>query len=247
MHAPTLVCLPGAMCAPQVYLESARRSGLNAVALGWLEGDGPHDLDTIAERVSAAIVDLPAVILVGHSLGTPIAMLSALRESAAGTGRVRGMVLANSGANTHGHGDIEGLIERIRSQWGEAFWDAFVTRCFHTRPQPPLLAQVLDYPARLSNTAVVEALRGQHAKDFVPLLPTLPRVPVAIVHGRHDPARTLGHAQQMADGIADASLHVLETGHTSCAEDPDAFAAVLRAVAARCTNAIKPAASGIRH
>jgi hypothetical protein len=35
----------------------------------------------------------------------------------------------------------------------------------------------------------------------------------------------------MASGISDASLHVLNTGHTSCAEDPAGFSAVLRAIA----------------
>lgn len=229
--APTLVCLPGAMCSPHVFADAATRSGLTAVSMAWLEDDGPHHLDAIAARVCAAMSDLPSVILVGHSLGTPIAMLTALRELDQGSSRVRGMVLSNSGANTRGHGDIAGLIDRIRNQWGEAFWDAFVARCFHTVPASPLLEHVRGYPARLRQSAVIEALCSQHSIDFAPVLSTLPRVPVAIVHGRHDPARTLAHAQEMASGISDASLHVLNTGHTSCAEDPAGFSAVLRAIA----------------
>jgi pimeloyl-ACP methyl ester carboxylesterase len=229
--APTLVCLPGAMCSPQVFAEAAAHSGLTAVALAWLEDDGPHDLDAIAARVCAAISDLPSVILVGHSLGTPIAMLVALRELDHGSSRVRGMVLSNSGANTRGHGDIAGLIERIQNQWGEAFWDAFVARCFHALPTSPLLEHVRDYPARLRQSSVIEALRSQHSIDFAPVLSTLPNVPVAIVHGRHDPARTLAHAQEMVSGISNATLHILDTGHTSCAEDPVGFSAVLRTIA----------------
>lgn len=56
-------------------------------------------------------------------------------------------------------------------------------------------------------------------------------MPVAVVHGTHDPARTLGHARELADAIPGAQLHVLDTGHTSCAEDPHAFAAIMRGVA----------------
>jgi 3-oxoadipate enol-lactonase len=229
--APTLVCLPGAMCSPQVFGEAATRSGLAAHAIGWLEDDGPHDLESVATRVSAVISDLPSVILVGHSMGTPIAMLCALQESRSGSSRVKGLVLSNSGANTRGHGDIAGLIDRISHQWDEAFWDAFVARCFRTLPASGLLEQVRSYPAGLRPRAVIEALLSQQALDFVPMLPLLPRIPVAIVHGEHDPARTLAHAQEMAHGIAGATLHVLDTGHTSCAEDPEAFARILRETA----------------
>lgn len=232
-HAPTLVCLPGAMCSPQVYAGAARLSGLPALALAWLEDEGPHDLDAIATRVCEALHDLPRVILVGHSLGTPIAVLAACQMWQRGGSQITGLVLANSGANTHGHGDIDSLIRRIDIEWGEAFWDAFVSRCFGTLPDAPLLQAVRDYPARLRKAAVIEALRGQQARDLLPLLHELGRVPVAVVHGRHDPARTLEHARQMQDAIPGASLHVLDTGHTSCAEAPEAFARIVREVAAR--------------
>ncbi len=229
--APTLVCLPGAMCSPQVFAEAAKRSDLPAIALAWLEDDGPHDLLSVAARVSAAISHLPAVILVGHSVGTPIAILTALHEARIGSPRIQGLVLSNSGANTHGHGDIAGLISRIQNQWNQEFWDTFVARCFRTLPASPLLEQVRAYPSRLRQQAIVEALLSQQATDLAPCLHALPRVPVAVVHGRHDPARTLAHAQELAGGIAGATLHVMDTGHTSCAEDPEAFSVVLRVIA----------------
>lgn len=231
MSGPVLVCLPGAMCSPSVFEQAARLSGLSAIGLGWLEGSGPHDLDSIASRVSSAIADLPSVILVGHSLGTPIAMRVALRESQAGSSPIKGLVLSNSGANTRGHGDIAKLVERIENEWGEAFWDAFIARCFRTLPASPLLEQVRAYPQQLDGSRVIEVLLSQQAIDFAPLLHTLPRVPTAIVHGQHDPARTLAHAHEMARGIAWATLHVMDTGHTSCAEDPAGFASVLRDIA----------------
>ncbi|KMZ13672.1 hypothetical protein BHUM_02404 [Candidatus Burkholderia humilis] len=154
---PTLVCIPGAMCAPRVYEASASASGLNAIALHWMETPGPHDLAHIAARIAAAIHDIPRAILVGHSLGTPLAVLTALKE----TSRVEGVVLTNSGANTRGHGDADRLIERIRIDWGPAFWDAFVARCFHRRPEGDLLDEVRAYSARIEKEAVIDAIRSQ--------------------------------------------------------------------------------------
>ena len=231
VDGPVLVCLPGAMCSPRVFEQAAQRSGLAAIGLGWLEDNGPHDLDSIASRVCEAIADLPSVILVGHSLGTPIAMLVALQQSQAGSTRVKGLVLSNSGANTHGHGDIAKLLDRIAHEWGEEFWREFMARCFRTLPASPLLEQVRAYPQRLERGRVIEALLSQQAVDFVPLLHTLPRVPTAVVHGQHDQARTLAHAHEMVSGIPGAILHVMDTGHTSCAEDPAGFASVLRDIA----------------
>lgn len=228
---PVLVCLPGAMCSPRVFENAAQLSGLSAIGLGWLEGSGPHDLDSIASRVCNAIADLPSVILVGHSLGTSIAMLVALQESKAGSTRIKGLVLSNSGANTHGHGDIATLVDRIGHDWGEGFWGAFIARCFRTLPASPLLEKVRAYPQRLDASCVIEVLLSQQTIDFVPVLHTLPRVPTAVVHGRHDQARTLAHAHEMANGIAWATLHVMDTGHTSCAEDPVKFASILRDIA----------------
>lgn len=226
---PVLVCLPGAMCSPQVFAEAARLSGLPAIALAWMEDAGPHDLASIADRVLGAIADLPSVILVGHSMGTPIAVLAALREAELHRSQIHGLVLSNSGANTKGHGDIPALIERISNDWDQPFWDAFVARCFHTLPPEPLLAEVRGYPGRLRPQVVIDAILSQQALDLVPLLGKLPDIQVHVIHGTHDQARSFAHAREMADGIAVSALHVFDTGHTSCAEDPERFAAVLRA------------------
>lgn len=113
---PTLVCIPGTMCSPQVFAACAAASGMNAIALHWMDTAGPHDLDSIAARIVASIAsiaDMPRVMLVGHSLGTPLAMLTALREWQGGAWRIEGLVLSNSGANTRGHGDVDALIAHI--------------------------------------------------------------------------------------------------------------------------------------
>ncbi len=173
-------------------------------------------------RIIATLADQPRGGLVGHSLGTPLAVLTALQMKA----RVAALVLSNSGANTCGHGDADRLVKCIRTDWDPPFWDAFVARCFHRLPQGALLDAARTYPSRLEREAVIDVIRSQQARDLLPMLGALADVPCAVVHGEHDVARTL------ADAIA-SRLHVLDTGHTSCAEDPAAFAAILTETAAR--------------
>jgi 3-oxoadipate enol-lactonase len=230
---PTVICLPGAMCTPHVYAQSAAHSGLNVQAFGWLEDDGPFDLESIALRILDALPDETDVVLVGHSLGTPLAVLTALAAQERGRAGVRGLVLSNSGANTHGHGDADSVVRRIEEEWGEPMWRAFAARCFHTLPKDALLDELLSYPKQLRSRAVADAIRSQMRTDLLPLLPGLSGMPVAVVHGQHDPARTLQHAEELAGAIDGATLHVLQTGHTSCAEDPVAFARIVRSVAER--------------
>jgi 3-oxoadipate enol-lactonase len=228
---PTLFCLPGAMCSPQVYAPGAAASGLNARALPWLEDEGPFDLFSIANRIVDVISAEGDVILVGHSLGTPLAVLAALESGRRGRSAIKGLVLSNSGANTKGHGDARAIVRRIKADWGEPMWDAFVGRCFHTMPDEPMLSEIRRYPARLRSCAVAEAIQSQMEIDLLPLLGELPDLPVAVVHGQYDVARSLAHAEELAAGIRGASLHVLPTGHTSCAEDAHAFAEIMRGVA----------------
>lgn len=230
---PTLVCLPGAMCSPAVFAEAARLSGLRALALAWLEDDGPFSLQAIAGRVLQSVANEPRIVLVGHSLGTPLAVLAAVQDMQRDDPCVCGLVLSNSGANTRGHGDADAIVRRIEADWGVEFWEAFLARCFMHLPEEPLLHEVRSYPSRVRKEAVVAAIRSQMETDLTPLLGRFGSLPAAIVHGRSDVARTLAHAQQLAAGMPHATLHVLDTGHTSCAEDPAAFAAIMRGIAER--------------
>lgn len=234
--SPTLVCLPGAMCSPLVYASTALESDLNAFALAWMEDEGPFDLESISNRIVDAIAGNGDVILVGHSLGTPLSVIVTLAAIRRPDVRIGGLVLANSGANTKGHGDASAIVTRIEEDWGDSMWRAFAARCFYTPPSGALLDEVLGYPARIRSSAVAAAIRSQMETDLLPLLGQLPAIPVAVVHGKHDVARTLAHAEELASAISGATLHVLDTGHTSCAEDPVAFARILRAVAERTTN-----------
>lgn len=49
-------------------------------------------------------------------------------------------------------------------------------------------------------------------------------MPVSIVHGRFDPVRTADGAEAMAAAVPDASLHLVDAGHSPMYEKPAAVA-----------------------
>ncbi|MES2535935.1 MAG: alpha/beta hydrolase [Pseudomonadota bacterium] len=227
---PTLVFVPGAICPPEIFSEVARLSGCRSFGLPWLEGDGPHDMVSVARRVIDALAGLGPVVLIGHSVGTAIAVLAAEIDLASEKPAIVGLVLGNSGANTKGHGDIDAVFHKIATQWGPVFWDAFVQRCISNPVPDSVIGLMKAYPPMIRPESVVEVLRSQQAIDLVPVLPRLAGLPVAVVHGRKDPARTLTHAEEFVLHVPGAQLFVMDTGHSSAVEAPREFAAVVRAV-----------------
>jgi 3-oxoadipate enol-lactonase len=224
---PTLVFLPGALIPPCAFEAAAKLTGCKSVGVDWMEGDQPLALPALAEALALRLNDLGPVVLVGHSVGTPLAALIAdcdLRDEAP---LVRGMVLSNSGANTRGHGDIDAVIAAVIAEWGPELWARMTRRSVGSPLDEALQSAFAAYPRRLHAQTVASIIRSQQQTDLVPLLPSLGKIPTVVVHGKHDPARTLAHAEELASGIPNARLVVLETGHTSCVEAPSAFADIV--------------------
>lgn len=230
---PALLCLPGAMCSPQIFAAMAQASGHPGYGFAWLEGSGPFDLPALAAKTCMLAEQIGPVILVGHSVGSAIAVLAARQALAQRSAAIAGLLLSNSGANTRGLADIDSLIDRIATQWGPEFWQAFAQRCIGTAIPAQLMECLQAYPAQLDPAAAMATLQSLQATDLLPLLPALGAIPAAVVHGRFDRARTLAHAEEMAGAIPASRLHVLDTGHTSAAEAPAEFAAVVRQLAQR--------------
>jgi 3-oxoadipate enol-lactonase len=225
---PTLFCIPGAMCPPEIFLEMAKNTAYIAHGIRWLEGSGPHDLISVAKRICEATKAHDRVILIGHSIGAVLAVLATSLSVTEGSRNVVGMVLSNSGANTKGHGDIDTIINRVLLEWGENFWYDFVHRCIGTSVTPLLWEKLRSYPSCLDPGAVAEAMRSQKTIDLIPILQSLPKIPSAIVHGRLDRARTIAHATELANSVVGGAVHILDTGHTSAAEAPEKFAEIVK-------------------
>ena len=229
-NRPTLIFLPGALIPPNAIAPVTRIVKLRAVGVGWLEGTGPHDLRSVAARVAMLLRELGPTVLIGHSVGTPIAALAAAIDFRSTKRNVVGLVLSNSGANTKGHGDVESVIERVLRTWGPPLWKAMTERSLGSVCPAELVDSFMTYPRRITADATAESLRSLQQTDLTSMLGELSSVPTAVVHGSRDPARTLSHAQSLSNGIPGSRLVVLDTGHTSCVEAPGEFAQVIRSV-----------------
>lgn len=230
--AITILCVPGTMCSPTIFAGLSALGGRVAAA-PWLEWSLPHDMATLGQAVADLAAQYRPVVLVGHSTGGVIAMSAALRVD---PGTVVGLVVCDSGANTHGHGDVDAIIERVRAHWGPALWTAIAERSVYVELPEPIMTELAEYPSRITAGAVDKVLRSQRDTDLEPELHRLSHLPTLVVHGRHDTARTMTHAQQLASGLRRSELVVLDCGHTPPIEMPHLFAATVQRWLHRITN-----------
>jgi pimeloyl-ACP methyl ester carboxylesterase len=226
----TLVFVPGTMCPPQIFDDVSRFLGVRALGLGWLEVDGPCDIESSARRVLDVCRDEAPVILVGHSTGGVISALATVLDSVEATKVISGLLIANSGPNTVGHGDIGSMITRLQKEWGEpGLVEDFARRCLTEPIASDDFELLRSYPARLSRDRVVEALVSQSELDLSSRLPDI-GVPTVVVHGRRDSVRSRTHSTAFRSGIRGSHLVELSTGHMSSMEDSRGFARAIRSL-----------------
>lgn len=229
--APLVIGIPGTLCDPRVFAPLAELlPDVRFDAVSWMTETGPWDIETVASRVASRITAGGAdrAVIVGHSTGGAIAQQLGLAHPDV----VAGLVLVDTGANMHHHGDVEAILETIRTNWSPALAESILDRSF---ARPLLEADrraFLEYAASVERQAALDVLSSQHVLDFAPRLAVFGGVPVEVVHGRLDPVRTVAQAEAFARGIgpSGARLTVVESGHTPVFEAPRAVAAVVRRV-----------------
>jgi 3-oxoadipate enol-lactonase len=216
------LCLPGTYCSPEVFegLDEAAFPDVQILPISWMTSPGPWDLEALGRRVAVLLreLDLGPALLAGHSSGGPIALVAALIEPAL----VSGILLADTGANTHGHGDIASIIKVIEQGPGADFFELVLRRSFYSQPEPVLRERLIAYASSVPREAALQALTSQTTLDLTKDLPKI-RVPVMVVHGRYDQARSLAHAQLLVEHLPHAELRVLDCGHTPMVERRPAF------------------------
>lgn len=224
-----VVALAGTFCSPLVFEQLRPLLGdrFAVRALSWMTDAPSCTIDDAAAWVADSAPRGP-LLLVGHSTGGAIA----LRLALARPDLVGGLMLINTGPNMHHHGDVTSLITTMEREGTADVARAVIERSFHIAPPPDDLRRFLDYADRVPLRAALEALRSQRTTDLAPDLPSV-RVPVAIVHGRHDPVRTAAGAESMTAAFPDGQLHLVDAGHSPMYEAPAAVAEALRALDGR--------------
>ncbi|MBO0782518.1 MAG: alpha/beta hydrolase, partial [Ktedonobacteraceae bacterium] len=218
-----LLCIPGTYCSPEVFdlLDEAAFPDLQILPISWMTSPGPWDLPTLGRRVASLLRDLnlgPALVA-GHSSGGPIALVAALTEPAL----VSGVLLADTGANTQGHGDITSIIKIIeQGAGGPGFFQQVMRRSFYYQPDTALIEHLIAYASGVPRESALEALTSQVALDLAEDLKKI-TIPVMVVHGRHDQARPIAHAEFLVQQLPHAELRLLDSGHTPMVEATSAY------------------------
>jgi pimeloyl-ACP methyl ester carboxylesterase len=226
---PALVALPGTMCAPAVFgpLGLALAGEVTVDPVSWLTEPGPWDIPSVAARVARHIQDRwrGPVLVCGHSTGGAIALQLTVRHPEL----VAGLVLADTGAHMHGHGDVDAILARIAGDWGEELRAAVLDRSFHAPLPDPVRAGFLDWAALLPPEAVYQVLASQRDLDLTSQLAAVSQ-PAVVVHGRYDRARPPEQGQELARALPRAEFRLLDSGHTPVYETPGAVADAVRQV-----------------
>lgn len=265
----TVLGIPGTLCSPALFeptWEALRASHPDAVAglslrsVSWMDGPGPWDIPSVAARLASSLRAASAggtahgavqgavhgaaggtasgagpALVVGHSTGGAIALELALSAP----DLVSGLVLVDTGPNMHDHGDVDGILRTIRDDWGEPLWAGILDRSFASPLPADVRSSFLDYASGVPRQAALDVLTSQRALDYLPRLESL-ECPVAVVHGRLDPVRTVAQATAFAAALAAAATPVgpLAGLAAAAAAGPPAAAAL----AAAATPAAPPAA-----
>jgi 3-oxoadipate enol-lactonase len=233
--APAVWFLAGTMVDPAVMFASVPApEGWATVLYDGLAGAAPADLSTSAGRLAGQLTRAGPrpLILVGHSAGGVLAILTQLRVP----GRVHGLLLVNTGAHAAGQRNAD-LPGPVRDSSGPDLAAEFIDR----GPARPLQARVHDALLR-------HALGGEppgYLDAFISirrfdLRPDLPKItcPATVVYGLRDQVRLPSHAHELAAGISGSELIASDSGHSSPLEDPAAIQRALARLAARVTAAL---------
>lgn len=240
--APAVWFLSGNMLDPAVMFGGIPApEGWARVLYDWLAGPVPAGLSTAAGRLAGQIarVGPRPLILVGHSAGGVLALLTQLRVP----GRVHGLLLLNTGAHTAGQRNAD-LPDRVRDAFGPDLVAEFIDRCHALPLQPQVHDALIRHALGGSPPNYLDAFISIRRHDLRPDLAKI-TCPTTVVYGLRDQVRQPFHAQELAAGISGSQLIASDSGHSSPLEDPATVQHALAALAARVTAALDgPATPG---
>lgn len=187
------------------------------------DGYGPADLAADAVALLDAL-GIGRAIIVGHSMGSQVALRLALDHPA----RVRGLVLLNGFPTLGGNPVVRGFWDEAVSTLSDPIDPALVEafqRSTVARPIPEaFLRMVVQESLRLPANLWRAVLRGQMETDLSAEISRI-SVPTVLIWGEQDALIPLAVQQAMATAIPAARLEVLPgTGHAAHWEEPERVA-----------------------
>lgn len=196
--------------------------------------EGEYTLEMLSRDVLAVMDDagFGKAIVCGTSLGGMIAMeLAGLTPE-----RASGLVLANTSAQMSPALWPE-RIATVRSSGMAAVADGWASRHFSEAFMLANPARVASHAAHIETMSPVGYAGNAAAIRDMDVFAKLPRIvaPTLVIGGDLDAATPFaGHGDRIAAAIPGATVDLLPCGHLACIEQPEAFARVVLALAARC-------------
>ena len=227
---PRAVLLPGLACDASLW--AAQASALRKDGWSVEVSDAHGRADSVEAMAQLVLEEHPGpLLLAGASMGGMVALHAALQAPA----RVAGLVLVGSSARA----DTE-EVKRLRADAIDHFEHGDV------EPFLRVNAPLALHPRRARDAALIErylamVLRGGVAPLIAQnravmrrpdLRPRLPEVacPALVLVGEADSLTPPEHAQELAAGLPQAELDVIEgAGHLPTLETPEAVSTRLRA------------------
>jgi pimeloyl-ACP methyl ester carboxylesterase len=196
---------------------------------GYGLSDKPDEPFTLADMMADVLgvcddEGVARAVFMGVSVGSGIAMLTALEHSA----RAAAIVLV--GGSSNGPSDVESIVRGFE----QAPLGAYLMRLMRGYVAPGfadtklghwLLSRFVERADTLSAACIARIFRARGACDMTARLPGL-KVPTLVVNGEHDNSLSRGRVTaSLIPGARHATL--ANAGHACVIEDPDAFDAVV--------------------
>ena len=163
---PVIIGLAGTMLHPDTVfslLPVDPRAPL--VTVDWIAASDKTGLRSVCAALANELTAARAgpIIVIGHSSGGAIALMLALNHPEL----VSGLLLTNTGANTHGHGDPD-APKRLAAGLTRDIVDKFIDRCFSIAPAPGAAEALRNYALACPDECVVAAMTSQRSIDLAP-------------------------------------------------------------------------------
>ena len=193
-----------------------------------------------AQDVAAVVRQLPAhqVVLVGHSMGGPIALAAAPRIGARVIGIIGVDTFKSIGLPPPPHAKIERQVAPFRQDFIGTM-HSFVPHLFTPQADPGFVRKVADDMARASPDVAIPSLLALNELDFGTLLPQI-HVPIIAINSDLEQGTDEARIRKAAPNFRAITLP--GTGHFLMLQDPQRFNPILLREIAALASATPPGA-----
>lgn len=191
---------------------------------------GPYTMEQHADDLAGVLdaLEIEQAHVGGISYGAEISLMFGLRYPE----RAASLIVADGVSHVGPQLRIivEGWIEAARAENAALFFDVTVPWNFSARfidQNPHLLDKAQARYRTLDFPAMVRLCRAFLGLDVTGRLGEI-RAPTCVMVGEEDILKGREYAEVIADGIADAELHLIRgSGHATCWERPEVFNTIL--------------------